>query len=376
MKVIILKILIFAIAICFFMVCSPSKPTGLDGTLNASFIVYDTSGVLVSPDSAHFVPVANAVVTFSSDDYKTKYQFKTDDHGRVDVKGLIVSSYNVDFRLTLPTKTTLIGDRQIDRDFTQTEPEMVILEPKSPTPITINEIYYAGPVNNQFFFYDQFIELFNPTDTTNYLDGMILTRVRTSADTRPYIEIWDYVQNTYAFKFPGEPGEKNHPIEPGQFIVVASDAYNHTLTNPNAVNLENADYEFYNQNGPDYDNPNVPNLINLIPTHRTEFLISLGSDAIVLGDGKNWSLVTETTSTSTKDYVNIPIENIVDGVEYQPGTSSNKEMTIRVDAGKAGAGLPKYSGKSIERINYFQDSDNSTFDFQINETPTPGYFHQ
>ena len=44
----------------------------------------------------------------------------------------------------------------------------------SSTGIAINEIYSVGPVNNMFFFYDQFLELYNASDSIRYLDGMLV----------------------------------------------------------------------------------------------------------------------------------------------------------------------------------------------------------
>ena len=68
---------------------------------------------------------------------------------------------------------------------------------------------------------------------------------------------------TYIFQFPGSPGETNHPIRPGQFMVLAVDAVDHKALFPGSVDLSRADWEFYNQFSPeDIDNPSVPNLIN------------------------------------------------------------------------------------------------------------------
>jgi hypothetical protein len=84
--------------------------------------------------------------------------------------------------------------------------------------IKINEIYSCGPPNNFFYFYDQYYELYNSSEDTLYLDGMLFCRMGA------------FLANvTSVFQFPGEPmgGTEDYPINPGEFIVVASDAYNH-----------------------------------------------------------------------------------------------------------------------------------------------------
>jgi len=61
------------------------------------------------------------------------------------------------------------------------------------------------------------------------------------------------------FRFPGTGHD--HPIAAGQAVVLATDAIDHRVINPDASDLTNADFEFI---GPsDVDNPAVPNMINL-----------------------------------------------------------------------------------------------------------------
>jgi hypothetical protein len=74
-----------------------------------------------------------------------------------------------------------------------------------------------------------------------------------------------------------------------------------------------------------------------------------------------------------KFHVRIPIETIIDGVEYAASASSVKELTSRVDAGLAGIGCTRYSGRSVERREPGLDTNNSTSDFLLTSPPTPGY---
>ncbi len=353
--------------------CVPEKPLVTDSMVKREFVVYDTTGLYDPTDTTRMTPVANAKVILNSKDYVKQYVYYTDDSGRVDISNILASTYEVNVSYAIGPGLMLVSGKVFEFYDPHEEVDTLLLTAVSPAPLVINEIYYCGPKNNIFFFFDQYIELFNRTDSIIYLDGMILARIRSSKEIRPIKDTLSYVQNVFAFKFPGTPGEKNWPIYPGQFIVVASDAYDHSQTLSNAINLENADFEFYNQYSGDYDNPDVPNLTNLIPSKRPDFLISVVSDGVVLADGTRWELVTLATEYGTSDYINLPIETIIDGVEYKSGTTRPKDLTYRIDAGYTGVGVTRYSGKSVERINPYMDTNNSTVDFHILDHPTPGY---
>ncbi len=353
--------------------CTPEKPVVTDAKVKRTFVVYDTTGLYDPTDTTKLTPVANAKIILNSKDYVKKYVYYTDDSGRVNIDNILASTYEVNVTYAIGPGLMLVAGQVMEFYDFHEEVDTLLLTAVSPAPLVINEIYYCGPKNNIFFFFDQYIELFNRTDSVIYLDGMILGRIRSSKEIRPIKDTLSYVQNVFAYKFPGNPGEKNWPIYPGQYIVIASDAYDHSKTLSNAINLENADFEFYNQYSGDYDNPDVPNLTNLIPSKRADFLISVVSDGVVLGDGTSWELVTLATEYGTSDYINLPIETIIDGVEYKSGTTRPKDLTYRIDAGYTGVRVTRYSGKSVERINPYMDTNNSTVDFHILDHPTPGY---
>jgi len=233
--------------------------------------------------------------------------------------------------------------------------------------LRINEIYYAGSCASSFYFYDQFVELYNNSEDTLYLDGMIVTRQLSTVD--PSMEDVDYVRAIYAFQFPGTPVTgREHPVAPGQFVVIAADAIDHRPFCPSAVDLSTADWEMFNALGNDYDNPSVPNLVNIMPNRTSDYMINLVHNAVVLANGSEHSM-------DADGYLRIPIRAIVDGVEYSSNAAVSKEMTIRVDAGFAGIGITRYAGYSTERKVPGLDTNNSTVDFVVILHPTPGYQH-
>jgi len=230
--------------------------------------------------------------------------------------------------------------------------------------LKINEIYYMGPPNKIFYFFDQFVELYNASSETIYLDGMIVCRMG------PCTIGADNV--TYIFQFPGEPVTgREYPVEPGEFVVLAQDAMNHVIvqgndTLVNSIDLTDADWEFVNsQDYADTDNPDVPNLDNIEEGHRRDFMISLGDDVVLIADGRDVNYAD-----------GIDMETIIDVVEYSSSSTNVKDITEELDAGWAGTGAIKYSGQSVERIEPGFDTDNSTIDFIVLDTPTPGYHHE
>lgn len=354
-----LIILSFGFLILFFG-CSPEMPVLYDGTGVLRVIcLWDSLGLKV--------PLRNAKCIIASE-YGIKI-YNVDGSGIFEVRGLPESVYSLSVRGVHPldSKILLVGvKKDIEVRAGKEVTDTLIATPTSGFGVVINEIYSCGPVNNMFYFFDQFIELYNSSDSVRYLDGMIVMRVSGNneglgpgADEGNDGDI-DGV--TYAFRFPGKPGGREHPIYPGQFVVIASKAMDHRKFVSTSIDLSDADWEFYNQYSPnDIDNPNVPNLLNMFSHRTTEFLINLITDVVVVATGED-SVLTD----------GVDIETIVDGVEYQsnPHPVSKKTLDSRVDRGYV-LSPPRYSGKSMQRKSPGFDTNDSSVDFEVIEKPTP-----
>jgi hypothetical protein len=115
-------------------------------------------------------------------------------------------------------------------------------------------------------------------------------------------------------------------------------------------------------------------VVNVIKERPGDFLINLVHNFVILADGTGY--YRGEVNDSGVPYIHIPIETILDGVEYSTNSDKLKELTTRVDAGFAGVGIPKYSGISIERRTPGFDTNNSRLDFVNIKPPTPGWQHE
>ena len=382
--IIALPIVLVFIACFLFFYCAAEKPTSIDGVVSARFVVVDTSGTLAGKSFSDLVGIPGARIRMTSIDYAEPMNFESDGNGFFEIKNIRAARYRISADKFIPADTMwnlnqqaldiqLTGSIDIDLGASSSENSRFVIEVGVTilSSIVINEIYYSGPANSGLYYSDQFVELYNASDSVQYLDGLILCRASTRIDY-----IGQYAEVFYAYQFPGNGAE--NPIEPGQFVVVAQDAMDHVSLGGAAgsVDLSNADWECYNQLGNDLDNPNVPNLININPNRAVDFMITLTHNGVILAkvDNINQLLFNE------KGYILFNFSDVRDGVEYSGNPDSNKEMDPRIDSGLAGNGIQKYSGHSTERENPETggpgyDTNNSTFDFVSLSRPTPGYQH-
>jgi hypothetical protein len=349
----------------------PGKPDG-EGMIYVT--IADTSGIISGLPG---VPcyLDSVEVGLQSRTHTFAVTAMTDENGRVSFGDLATGEY-----LLTAVKSVMIGNNKKvfsgRGDFTILGEVMlddtILVDLLAASELMINEIYYCG-ATCIYYMFDQFVELYNSSSDTLYLDGIILTRQLSTID--PDMETNDYVRALYAYQFPGTPVTgREYPILPGQFVVIASDAVNHQAycSTGISVDLSNADWECFNPLGNDYDNVAVPNIVNINPSRTTDYLINLVHNAVVIANGESYGYETSDTGSL---YLLIPIETIIDGVEYASSATASKELTVRVDAGFAGIGITRYSATSTERRQLGLDTNDSTFDFDNVHPPTPGWSH-
>ncbi len=381
-----MKYLLYWFSILFGILinsCSINKPSAIDATSAITLVVIDTTGISPVDSMSGIAPVRQARVRLFSTEYGKPLDFWTDERGEVSASDVLASHYRiaVDKRITAEEmfqarqffrEGMLKGSLEVDivaADFSRAD--TIKLDLSILSSIIINEVYYCGPANSGLYYSDQFVELYNASDNTQYLDSLVVCRASQTPDY-----IGQFCEVYYVYQFPGNG--KDYPIEPGEFVVVAQDAMDHVKVGgaSGSVDLSQADWECYNQLGNDLDNPNVPNLININPNKKVDFMIGLSGNGVVLAKVTDHSQLV----FNEKGYILLDFSNVLDGVEYAANTDATKEMDPRLDAGFAGKGVQKYSGKSTERENpetgaAGYDTNNSTFDFVSIYRPTPGYQH-
>ncbi len=113
-----------------------------------------------------------------------------------------------------------------------------------------------------------FLELYNNSDTTIYLDGMVVARgLNLELDyplypcNGPYYAFTADPAGIWTLGYQVFPGTgHDYAITAGQAIVIATDAIDHRPFYPGALDLSHADFEFAGSADP--DNPSVPNMVN------------------------------------------------------------------------------------------------------------------
>jgi hypothetical protein len=347
----------------FIQACFENPPTMQDGNSNIKLLALWNNDL--SNLTENLIPLKNAEVIISSE-YGIQIKY-TDENGWLILSNLPSSTYSFSFRLEYPEDKNIILMGSILS--IQLKPKQEIIDtvdarPYSNNGMAINEMYYVGPVNNIFYFSDQFVELYNAGDSVKYLDGLMIMRF--SGNTEEGHKGPGADENndgnlegvSNIFKFPGNPGEVNYPFYPKSFLVIAADAINHKNIIAGSLDLSNADWEFYNQfSADDIDNPSIPNLISIRSDIVSDFNMNLNSDIILMtkGNDKVW-----------EDGINI--SDIIDGVEYKSSYSQIKTLDARIDRGVV-IGPTRFNGKSIQRRDPGTDSNNSSLD----NSPTPGH---
>lgn len=254
----------------------------------------------------------------------------------------------------------------------------------------IKEIYYTGSKtpSNGSYYQDQFLEVYNNSDSVLYADGLTLVESNHISNTAVY-PYFDRPSDLIAGALYTIPGTgREHPVQPGSSLVLASLGIDHRTANANSpVNLANADFEWYDA-GTDVDVPNVPNLIRAFCYSNTIWLFHVKgyhAYALIQPIGSIADFVTAhsisvlTTSGSSVTRVAVPYSMIQDGVELgTAGTIGSKALSSSVDVSFTFCD-GSYIGKSVRRKvlkwengrAILQDTNNSASDFIPNATPKP-----
>lgn len=254
----------------------------------------------------------------------------------------------------------------------------------------IQEVYYTGSTTpaNGHYYQDQYIEIFNNSDSVLYADGLSVAESN-HLNTSSIVEYTNYPNDLIVGAIYTIPGNgKIYPVQPGKSIVVASLGINHKTANASSpVDLEKADFEWFDA-GNDVDVPEVPNMIrNFCYSNTIWVLHTRGAHAYAIfkAPGTYADFLTENTvsiptaSGTSVPRVKVPVALIQDAVELGlGGIIGSKSLPSSIDVSFTYCDA-SYSGKNVRRKvlkwesgrAYLQDTNNSAKDFIPNATPKP-----
>ena len=132
--------------------------------------------------------------------------------------------------------------------------------------LIITEIFFTGTLHSSGNQYagDDYIKLYNNTDHVVYADGLTLFETKfTTTEKREYTpDIMSHAVTIHAiYTIPGSGTQ--YPVQPGEYFLLADTGIDHRVSNPNSFDLSHADLEWYDlstsPSNLDIDSP-VPNL--------------------------------------------------------------------------------------------------------------------
>ncbi|MCX8010025.1 MAG: DUF4876 domain-containing protein [Ignavibacteria bacterium] len=366
-----------------------NKPSNIERLTTFQIRLIDKSGYMKKLFGNNYV--RDAEILLKSNTLATEYKIKSDTNGLATISGIISDTYILTSTRVITenemeiitgvktknhklvnTKISLIEMRADAKNEIELPMELVV----SGSPLVISEIYACGPPGSGLYYHDKYVEVYNQTDSIIYLDGIIVAVVYSSNYLGlNYVDDPEFIHSKSVWIFPGTG--KDYPLAPGEYAVCAEDAIDHRINAPNSVDLSQSKFEFYKDDAPDVDNPNIPNMIKIYQSSGNDWLIGGETGAIVIAkfdvDSIKWY----------DDQMLIPYRAVLDGVEYMkdPSKLDKKILNHSIDGGTTG-GIQFYTGKSMERIlidNYgrkiLKDDNNSSLDFKIIPKPTPQFHY-
>src|SRR3989339_544993 len=290
----------------------------------------------------------------------------------------------------------------------QTSVQTLTLDGKAGGDLVIKEVYSLGAANDGYaiMFKDQFFEIFNNSDETQYLDKLYIAYLspskagQGSTDVPLGLPLTSFVYASKILQFPGTGTQ--YPLEPGMGAVIAINAINYKELKPLALTVDNSTAQFdtyaitwlqsLGRTGNSFfvvDNPNVPNMNCIYLNIQNNGFFNM-DDYASIALVKSGPVFTETIkdptiTTSEVFYMKIPVSEIIDGVDILAKSSSAafKRLPAVIDSGFTYAqenGSANYTGKSLRRKvaktlasgrKVLQDSNNSSNDFEVVAPATP-----
>ncbi|WP_281231518.1 DUF4876 domain-containing protein [Flavobacterium gelatinilyticum] len=385
-----------------------------------------------------------ASVTIVNTETANKYTVESDESGIAVFKQILPGNYSITATKVMQsaefTETFGYTPTEAEINFNGAESNVVVnaatavknIEMKTSKvgDFVIKQIYYGGSDTKKgAIFRDQFIEIYNNSNTVQYADGLYMAQLTGSTSTNvlayslPNGQFdWsksegmtigndantNFVYGINIIKIPGTGTQ--YPVQPGTSIVIAQNALNHkanyfdnngkavTILSPElTVDLSTADFESflgtYSGDLYQYDiqNPAVPDVdIAYWGNSNNDMILDAnGRQAYVIFKmeaGEFEALKKYKNPKGDKNvFLQIPNSVLIDGVDTTKDLGSNlipKKLPSEIDGGNTYLPSGAYSSKSVMRKTkttiagriILQDTNNSTNDF-VEVTANPRGFN-
>jgi hypothetical protein len=254
--------------------------------------------------------------------------------------------------------------------------------------LLFKEVYYCGSrtPTGGVYFRDQFYEIYNNSDVQQNVRGLAIAQLNpmTATANIPEYDIPNPDDFVYALTIWQVPDDKDYPLEPGESVIIAQMADDHTKENlnPNApVNLLSAEFETYVRSSSFVqDNPAINMEIAFWPRVLPQWLTTVFGSAFVIyfPEEPIDPAGSITPIGSSREVYQIPIDLVVDALELvgNPNQVQLKRMPTVLDAGAATVG-GTYASLSVARKvketkdgrAVLMDTNNSSDDFEVMDPP-------
>ncbi|MBO4661875.1 MAG: DUF4876 domain-containing protein [Bacteroidaceae bacterium] len=292
-----------------------------------------------------------------------------------------------------------VVSNDVSLDETSASTRVVVSSFKAEGGFVFSEICTTGTVTpqNKNYNYDAYFVITNNSDVVLYADSIVLIESQYqssssgnnpwSPDVRPYA-----IPAGAVFMIPGNGTD--HPVQPGESIVIANNAMDHTTVNENSYDLTDADFEVYLDNGgnsmdTDYDTPNMEyiwcytNTIWLpsVQQNRSYAIARMreNKESFLANHSETPTYTASTGKLMESKQVQIPNEWVLDAVNL--GTEDDfgwfvisETLDAGFVAGRANSKDTTQRGTSIKRkkdsAGKYIDTNNSTNDMEARQTPS------
>ena len=280
-----------------------------------------------------------------------------------------------------------------------TTAKLVVSSFKAEGGFVFSEICTTGTLTpqNKNYNNDAYFIITNNSDVVLYADSVALIESQYqsgssglqpwSPDVRPYA-----IPAGAVFMIPGSGHD--HPVAPGQSIIIANNAMDHRTANENSYDLSKADFEVYLDNAgnsmdTDYDTPNLEYIycytqtiwLPSVQQNRSYAIarIKENKESFLANHSETPTYTATTGKVMESKQVQIPNEWVLDAVNL--GTEDDfgwfvisEKLDAGFVAGRANSKDTTQRGTAIKRkkdsTGKYIDTNNSTNDLEARQVPS------